>query len=355
LEDYPFKFFVLRLARDVPYEGKRMGNTDTYFTPIIRKMRSFMKINALRRWSRPKVVLIISTLTENPAHTLRVVNGFRNTAAKLFLVQLPTVSFTPMLPHPGLPFLVGAHPQAAEERSFYGVGQAFLWAEILSEVTVLKNMPLQRMPALADSLGADLVVLTSPEIARRPFRLANAVDVDLFGILPVPMMICGPRMAMSSWNGRDVRNILVPVSFGSSNGLQMRFACRFARRHHGRLTVLHVFPNLNGGLHAWERTREAVETRLPISELKQEGILCPIEIVISEGYADRKILAFNEQRPHNLIVMGGPEGRGFPKRYGFSVTESVIASARCPVLVLGTAAVDAVSEVAEIGPQLSLA
>ena len=314
-----------------------------------------MKINSLRRWSRPRVVLIISTLTENPAHTLRVVNGFRNTGAKLFLVQLPTVSFTPVLQKPGLPFLVSAPSQPPEERSFYGVGQAFLWAEILSEVTVLKNMPVERMPALADSLGVELVVLTSPEIARRPFRLGDAIDADLFDILAVPMMICGPRMAMSAWNGRDVRNILVPVSLGSGLGVQMRFACRFARRHHGRLTVLHVFANGDGRLHARERTPQAVEAKLPIAELRQEGILCPVEIVIGEGYPDRKILAFNEQRPHNLIVMGGPERRGSLKRAGYSVTESVIASARCPVLVLSTATVDAVSEMAEAGSQLSLA
>jgi nucleotide-binding universal stress UspA family protein len=314
-----------------------------------------MKTNSVRRWSRPKVVLIISTLTENPAHTLRVVNGLKTAGAKLFLVQLPTVSFTPILTRPGLPFIVAASPERAEERSFYGVGQAFLWAEILSEVTVLKNMPLDRMPALAESLGVDLVVLTAPEIARRPFRLGTAADVDLFDILPVPMMICGPKIAMSSWNGRDVRNILVPVSFGSGVGLQMRFACRFARRHHGRLTVLHVFANRDAPVQASDRTPEAVETRLPIAELKQEGILCPIEIAVGEGYADQKILAFNQRRPHNLIVMGGPERRSALKRSGYSVTESVIASARCPVLVLGTATVDAVSEVAEAEPQLNLA
>ena len=153
----------------------------------------------------------------------------------------------------------------------------------------------------------------------------------------------------------QMKRLLCAVDFSECSRHALDEAIAVAHLYDASITVLHVFPNLNGGLHAWERTREAVETRLPISELKQEGILCPIEIVISEGYADRKILAFNEQRPHNLIVMGGPEGRGFPKRYGYSVTESVIASARCPVLVLGTAAVDAVSEVAEVGPQLSLA
>ena len=311
-----------------------------------------MKTNFLRRWSRPQAILIISTLTENPAHTLRVVSGLRTTGAKLFLVQLPGPSCSMAPPRRDMPFLVSA---PAEQRSLYGAGQAFLWAEILSEVTVLRNMPVERMPALADSLAAELVVLTAPETGRIPFRMGTSAEVDLFGTLAVPIMICSTRMNMDSWNGRDHRKILVPVRFGPGMELQMRFACRFARRHHGRLTVLHVFANSESNLHSSERTPVAVERELPIAELKQEGILCPIEIVISEGYPERKILAFDERKPHDLIIMGGPHKRGSWQGSGYNVTESVMAGARCPVLILGAGTAAACSDAAESGSQLSLA
>jgi nucleotide-binding universal stress UspA family protein len=314
-----------------------------------------MTTNFLRRWSRPKVILIISTLTESPAHTLRVVSGLRTTGAKLFLVQLPAPSYGVAPPRPNIPFLVTAPPSSAEQRSWNGAGQAFLWAEILSEVTVLRNMPVERMPALVDSLAADLVVLTAPEIGRMPFRMGNSVEVDLFGTVPVPIMICGVRMSMDAWSGRDLRKILVPVNFGPDMELYLRFACRFARHHHGRLTVLHVFANSESNLLSWERTPVAVETKLPIQEMKREGIMCPIEIAVSEGYPEPKILAFNERKPHDLIIMGGPPKRGARHGSGASVTESVMAAARCPVLVLGAASVSACSEAAESGSQLSLA
>ena len=314
-----------------------------------------MNTNLLRRWSRPKAVLIISNLTENPAHTLRVVNGLRMTGARLFLVQLPALAYSVTPPRRDMPFLVTAPPVPPEQRPFNGVGQAFLWAEILSEVTVLKSMPLERMPALAESLAADLVVLTAPEIGRMPVHIPNSIDVDLFGTLAVPIMICGTRMSMASWNGRNLRKILVPIGSGPGMELQIRFACRFARRHHGRLTVLHVFANNESNPQPWERTPVEVETKLPIPELKQEGIMCPMEIAVSEGCPERRILAFNERNPHDLIIMGSPRKRGFRQGSGISVTESVMAGARCPVLILGASTAAACSDGAESGTRLSLA
>ena len=76
----------------------------------------FMKTNSLRRWSRPKVILIISMLTENPAHTLRVVSGLRTTAARLFLVQLPTTPYNIVPPRRDAPFLVTAPPTRSEQQ-----------------------------------------------------------------------------------------------------------------------------------------------------------------------------------------------------------------------------------------------
>ena len=314
-----------------------------------------MKVNSLRRWSHPKVILVVSTLTESPAHTLRVVSGLRRTGARLFLAQLPVADHAIFPSGRGIPFLLMEVPKRFERQGGNGGAQAFLWAEILSEVTVLKDTPVEKIPALVDSLGADQVAVTTPEIGRLPFHTGSGIHVDLFGSLMVPILVFGPRMNMSSWSGQELRQILVPVALGPNLELQMRFACRFARRHHGRVTVLHVFDHREANTEAWERTPAAVETKLPIAELKQEGIMCPMEISICEGYPERKILAFNEQRVHDLILMGGPGRRSGSGGLGHSVTESVIAEAACPVLILGGAIMRDSSDLLEASPELSLA
>lgn len=315
-----------------------------------------MQTNVLRRWCRPRVILVISTLTDSPAHTLRVVSGLKTAAARVLLVQLPASPYTIWAQDRNLPFLVPpSEPTNSERQRAEEAGQAFLWAEILSEVTVIRNTPVDRIPGLVSSLGADMVVFTRPEIGRIPFRGSPSPALDLFGSLDVPILVCGTQMNMSAWNRRELRNILVPVSFGPDLDLQMRFACRFARRHHGRLTILHVFESSSFNTHPWERTPLAVESRLPIPNLKGEGIMCPMEITVSEGYPERKILSYNQQRPHQLIVMGGPHSRNVLHRFGHSVSEIVMTEARCPVLILGTALVSDSPRVDKTHTELNLA
>jgi nucleotide-binding universal stress UspA family protein len=311
-----------------------------------------MKSNSLRRWSRPKTILVVSDFSESPAHTLQVISAMRISGAKVVLVQLPFPAHA--IWREGRE-LHGAPPANVPYRFTKATDQAFLWAEILSEVTVMRNTPIERISSLADSLAAEMVVLTKADIGRISFRKGTGLETDLFGSLEVPVLICGARSDMSSWNPHAAGKILVPVSFRPGIGLQMRFACRYARRHHGRVTVLHVFEKGNPISQPWERTPVTVEAQLPIAELKREGIMCPLEIAVCEGYADRKILAFNEQKPHDLIIMGGPRGRDSLQTFGRSVTEEVIAEARCPVLILGDAIMPDSAGLAELGSHRALA
>src|SRR4051794_15027086 len=120
---------------------------------------ALMKTSSLRRWCKPRTILVISNICESPARTLEVVSGIRATGARVFLVQLPGLSYSTR--HP---YLVLDWATRVDQASGDGTHQAVLWAEILSEVTVLKNVAIERVAALAESLGADQVVLTTPTI-----------------------------------------------------------------------------------------------------------------------------------------------------------------------------------------------
>ena len=272
--------------------------------------------------------------------------------SKVFLVQLPSPVNTMRGPIHDLPSLLTDAQTTATGGSVYGTRQAFLWAEILSEVTVVKNTPIDRIPALADALGAQLVVFTTRAVGLIRFRTGNGAETDLFASLAVPILIFNAPIDMNAWNGREFRKILLPTTFEPDLGFQLRFACRFARRYHGRVTVLHVFENHGANEQYWDRT--AVEAKLPISELKHEGILCPMEIAVCEGYPARQILSFQERKAHDLIIIGGrrqvTSGRGL----GHGVAEAVIAEARCPVLILG-GAIEGIPASMESDSKLSLA
>jgi nucleotide-binding universal stress UspA family protein len=312
-----------------------------------------MKVNSLRKWCKPKMILVISYLSESPAHALEVITRIRATGARVFLVQLPDPAKSARGPGCDFPFLADSRT-TAQQQLLNGARQAFLWAEVLSEVTIVKNTPAERIPALADSLGVQLVVLTRSAVGLMQFRNGNGVDTDLFGSLRLPILIFDPRMDINMSAGTEFRRILLLITFGPDLGLELRFACRFARRYHGRVTVLHVFEPRGTNEQPWARTPVAIEAKLPISELKEEGILCPLEIAVGQGYPARQILNFHERKCYDLIIMGGPR-QGSPARgLGHGVTEAVIAEARCPVLMLGRA-IESISASSEAASQVTLA
>jgi len=142
-----------------------------------------MTVNSLRRWCKPRMILVISNRSENPAHTLEVVTRLRATRAKIFLVQLPGPVNTMRGPVHDLPSLVTDTQTTSDGHSMYGTRQAFLWAEILSEVTVVKNTPIERIPAFANSLAAKVVVFTTPAVGLIRFRAGNGFETDLFASL----------------------------------------------------------------------------------------------------------------------------------------------------------------------------
>jgi len=142
-------------------------------------------------------------------------------------------------------------------------------------------------------------------------------------------------MGTGSWSSKGIRRVLLPISLRSNVGLHLRFACKLSQLHQARLTVLHAFGDRGTNEHPWERTPVAVEAKLPISDLKQEGIICPLEIAVCEGDPARAILRFDGTKQHDLIIMGGPGRETLPHIYRNGAVHNVIAEARCPVIVLG--------------------
>jgi hypothetical protein len=270
--------------------------------------------------------------------------------AKVFLAQLPD-SMDGMQPpdgyHPSL--LAGNRRAIAPGGGANGRSQAFLWAEILSEVTVLKDTPKERIPALIDCLAADMGVLTTPDMGLSHSGYGRSLAVDWFSSLHVPILIFNV-LNRTRWAGNEFRRILVPITSETDLGLQIRFACRFAKRHHGRLTVLRVFDGPGIDEDHPERTPDAVRARLPISELKREGILCPMEIAVSEGFPGRAILDFNHKKPHDLVIMEGSRRGTLDHGSGFGNLHTVTTDASCPVLVLGRGMYSAAESADSISP-----
>jgi nucleotide-binding universal stress UspA family protein len=304
-----------------------------------------MKTHSFRGWYRPKTILVVSDMSVHPARTLQTIGKFRRTGAKLFLLSLQRPAYA-LSTESGFPLILN-HGFRSQEPPAEDTRRALLWAEILSEATILRNCHFEQVPQIADSIDADIVLLVAPDNRATPLN-ATRFDAGLLGSFEAPVLVFSRHVDLDSWNRDDFHHVLVPVTFHPGLADQLRFACGFARHYHARLTVLHVFEGRGPVEHHWERTPIAVEARLPLADLKREGMLCPIEIAVCEGYPEQSIPRFNERKHYDLIIMGEPR-LSMQRGFGHSVVESVTAEAHCPVVIIGqgrkttVAAIEAVS------------
>ena len=292
-----------------------------------------MRTSSFRAWYRPRKILIVSDISEHPARTLEAITMFQRAGARLFLVPLQKPSYGVGIAGHGLSNLA-FNDKKTGEPPLENARQPLLWAKTLSETTVLNSARLLQVPELAESVGADIVILVAPDSGLTQLNTIP-FEIGLLGSLDVPILIFGKHTDLSSWKHNNFSRILLPATFGPGLLYRLRFACRMACRYHARLTVLHVFESHMSTESHWERTPVAVEGKLPMSQLRREGILCPMEITVCEGYPEQAILRFSELRHHDLIIMGRPRQDILRGQFGHSAVHGVIADAHCPVLILG--------------------
>ena len=292
-----------------------------------------MKNRSFRAWYRPKTILIVSDMSEHPVRTLEVIGKVQATGARLFLLPLQKPRDGARPADGGLSCLVFDNGSKSPVPHPDDTRRGLLWAEILSESVVMKSAPFKQVPEIAEAIGADIVVLVAPD-SRFTQCYTASFDIGLLRSVEVPVLIFGKHMDLSSWDHREFHSLLLPVSFGPGLEHQLRFGCRLANHYHARLTVLHVFETLGPNQRPWERTPVAVENNLPLADVKREGILCPMEIAVCEGYPEQAILRFNECKHHDLIILSGPRPNT-PRRFGHSIVEGVMAQAHCPIVMIG--------------------
>ena len=167
---------------------------------------------------------MVSDVSEHPAHTLQAITQLRATGARLFLLPLRKSNYETRGAEGGLSYLVFNHESNLAEPSPDHTRRALLWAEILSDATVLKSAPLEQVAAIAESIHADIVVVVSPDSSSTRFSMAS-FEFDLLGSVQVPILIFGKYTDISSWSTKSFRSILLPITFGPGLASQFRFAC----------------------------------------------------------------------------------------------------------------------------------
>lgn len=149
----------------------------------------------------------------------------------------------------------------------------------------------------------------------------------------------------------EFRRILCPVDFSDFSRRALSHAVAMARRHEGRVTLLHVVPELPSIItfplsvdpplmDSGAREGLCEELREFAGAAREQA---PMDVVVLEGDPARQIVDQARERGADLVVMGTHGRSGFERLALGSVTEKVLRKAQCPVLTVprGAGAIEA--------------
>ena len=138
------------------------------------------------------------------------------------------------------------------------------------------------------------------------------------------------------------KKILCPVDFSESSDRALDYALALAKRHGGRVVVMHVlptvladpelYPYLTEPVLASGEARDRAYRRLGdfVHRALADGI--GAEVILEDGDVVEEVLKKAERRETDLVVMGTHGRRGFRRLLLGSVTERVLRQSEAPVL-----------------------
>jgi nucleotide-binding universal stress UspA family protein len=158
--------------------------------------------------------------------------------------------------------------------------------------------------------------------------------------LRIPMLVVrGDKSESAKVGSLKVRKILCPTDFSEISGKALNAAKELAVKLSAQLEIVHVFPNA-----MFDQIIELKDRDILLKELYNESKASlekflyaaglSVHGTMEEGEPDRRIVSFAKEKDIDLIVMGA---RGLGRIEGMligSITDAVLKSAPCPVLVI---------------------
>jgi nucleotide-binding universal stress UspA family protein/quercetin dioxygenase-like cupin family protein len=138
-----------------------------------------------------------------------------------------------------------------------------------------------------------------------------------------------------------IQTILHPTDFSANSEPAFQTACALARDSRATLLLLHVMMPSESPLYAGTppdpmRPLESQQSRAQLPWPQPSDPTIRVEHRLAEGTAAEEILRLAESLRCDLIVMGTHGRTGLGRFLTGSVTEEVLRTARCPVMVVKT-------------------
>lgn len=221
------------------------------------------------------------------------------------------------------------------------------------DVAVLAGEPAEVILQQVDERGADLLVMRTRGRGGLSRAVLGSVTESIVERSPRPVLLLPPQARPAT----QLRLIVVPVDGSPGGALALGAARELARLTSARLRLLQVVvPAATQFVQASMASAGAVYIDPSWDEdamngarayldsltrrLADDGLACDGEVLVANSVPDAIVDNANQQRA-DLIVMSSEAHTGAARLVLGSVTDAVVRSAACPVLVLRRGAAEA--------------
>ena len=249
------------------------------------------------------------------------------------LTLLSVIDYLATPPAYLLPYI--EEEKKSSEKKFEELKDELKEAGIKVETEVVVGRLQESFDTAVRKMRSDMLMLG---FASHLFRRSSSEK--LIKGLQVPMLVVRGDKAESAHIGSfKIRKILCPADFSEISGKALHAAKELADKLSSQLDVLHVFPDrIIGKMETRDDKDRALKDLNEDAKDQLKKILSDAGIketgVIEAGEPDRRIVSFAKENDIDLIVMGA-RGLGLIKGMLIGgVTDAVLKSSPCPVLVI---------------------
>jgi len=222
------------------------------------------------------------------------------------------------------------------EKKFTVLKKRLKDAGIKVETEVVVGRLRESFDVVAKKINANMLVLGFMSHALR-----RSSSEKLIKGLQIPMLVVRGEKAETSRTGPiKIRRILCPTDFSEESKKALNLAKELKDIFSSRLDVIHVFPShiLEKKMKKWKNGDKAIKELFDQTAARLDKFLSDSGIkgpgIIDKGEPENKINSFSRENDIDLVVMGA-RGLGFIKGMVIgSVTDAVLKSSPCPVLVM---------------------
>jgi len=207
---------------------------------------------------------------------------------------------------------------------------------IKTKTEVIAGRLHESFDAVIRKINADMLIL-----GFMPHVLRRSSSEKLIKGLQMPMLVVrGKRAESSKKESVKINRILCPVDFSDISGKALEVAKELRNVFSSKLYVLNILPSYaikkkmkkckdydRAIKELFEQTSSSLNKFLKDYDIKDSGM-------IEQAEPDKRIVSFSIEKDIDLIVMGA-RGLSFIKGMIIgSVTDAVLKSSPCPVLVI---------------------